>query len=53
MMESNPVYTCTDYRAEMMLLGLHLRLTREDLPECEKEKIRNDIRRLETAMGMQ
>lgn len=52
MTENDNPYTCTDYRAEMILLGLNLRLTREDLPENEKEKIRNDIRKLEAAMGM-
>lgn len=45
-------YTCTEYRQEMMLLALQLRLSKENLPEAEKEALREEIRRLEQAMNM-
>ena len=45
-------YTCTDYREEMMLLGLRKRLRDEQLSESEREKILQEIRYLETEMGM-
>ncbi len=50
--EAQNVYTCKDYRAEMMLLGLNRRLAEENLSESEKEKIRKDILKLEKVMGM-
>ena len=45
-------YTCKDYRAEMILLGLQRRLREEDLSEVEKEKIKEQIRQMERSMGM-
>jgi hypothetical protein len=52
-MAGSPRYTCAEYREEMRLIGLQRRL-REDasLTEAEREKIRAEIRRLETEMGM-
>ena len=32
-------YTCTDYRAEMILVSLRQRLKQEDLNEAEKKDI--------------
>jgi hypothetical protein len=45
-------YTCTDYRKEMMLLSLRLRLKNENLSEKEREALLAEIRKLEHAMEM-
>ena len=45
-------YTCTDYRTEMILLGLKRRLELEDLSAEEKEEILKQIKKLEAAMGL-
>jgi len=45
-------YTCADYRQEMMLLSLQLRLHEKDLPEPEKENLVQEIKRLESAMHL-
>jgi len=45
-------YTCSDYRAEMMLLGLERRLQSENLSEEEKAAIIAEIRKLKESMGL-
>ena len=45
-------YTCTDYRTEMILLGLKRRLELDDLSAEEKEEILNQIKKIEAAMGL-
>jgi hypothetical protein len=45
-------YTCTDYRTEMILLGLKRRLELEDLSAEEKEEILKQIKEIEAAMGL-
>ncbi|QTA92611.1 hypothetical protein [Desulfonema magnum] len=45
-------YTCTDYRTEMILLGLERRLNQEDLSEEERRAILSEIRKLEEKMGL-
>lgn len=45
-------YTCNDYRQEMMLAGLRRQLARPDLTEKEKHHLKEQIRRLETEMGL-
>jgi hypothetical protein len=45
-------YTCNEYREEMILLSLRQQLNKEGLTETEKEAIRKEIRRLESAMKM-
>jgi hypothetical protein len=45
-------YTCSDYRLEMMLLGLRRRLSEETLSESEKERILKEIRKIEAEMEM-
>ena len=52
MKKNDSKYTCNEYREEMVLLGLNRRLARKDLPEMEKEKIRQEIARLEAVMEM-
>jgi hypothetical protein len=44
-------YTCNDYRQEMILLGLRQKLQRSDLTDAEKAKLREEISKLETAIG--
>ena len=39
--------TCSDYRQEMILLGLQRRLAKEDLSETEKKAIKAEIKKLE------
>ena len=43
-------YTCSDYRLEMMLLGLRRRLHEEELPEEEKDRLLNEIQKIEAEM---
>ena len=45
-------YTCVDYRQEMMLAGLRKQLHDPFLDEREKERIKEQVRRLETEMGL-
>lgn len=45
-------YTCSEYREEMMLLGLKNRLNDADLSEEEKRVIIEDIKKLEVATCM-
>ncbi len=47
-----PIYTCNDYRMEMILLSLKRRLSSEELSDAEKHAIRDEIRRIEIQMGM-
>jgi hypothetical protein len=45
-------YTCTEYRTEMILLGLKMRLNQKDLTDEEKAEILSEIRKLEEKMGL-
>lgn len=45
-------YTCTDYRTEMILLGLRRRLAAAEMSEAERESLRAEIQTLETEMGI-
>jgi hypothetical protein len=45
-------YTCSDYRLEMILLGLRHRLNEETLSEDEKEMLLKEIRKIEAEMEM-
>ena len=46
-MNPNQKPTCSDYRQEMILLGLRQRLAKEDLSEPEKKAIKAEIEKLE------
>ena len=46
-MAENKAYTCTDYRAEMILLSLQRQLHQKNLPESEKEKLLEEIKKIE------
>jgi hypothetical protein len=46
-------YTCSDYRLEMILLGIRRRLHEEELLDDEKERLQKEIRRIEAEMEMQ
>jgi len=50
--KKEPTYTCSDYRLEMILLGLQRRLHNETLSDIEKQKILQEIKKLEITMGM-
>jgi hypothetical protein len=43
-------YTCSDYRLEMMLLGMRRRLLEEEMPEEEKERLLKEIQKIEAEM---
>lgn len=45
-------YTCTQYRQEMILLGLKRQLTDPDLSKAEKRLIADEIKAVERQMGM-
>ncbi len=45
-------YTCTDYRQEMILLGLRRQLSDPKLTEAERDRIARKIQELEAQMGM-
>ena len=45
-------YTCTEYRQEMILLGLKRQLEDPDLSPSEKKHIADEVRELQQQMGM-
>ncbi|HCY87921.1 MAG TPA: hypothetical protein DHV36_22485 [Desulfobacteraceae bacterium] len=45
-------YTCNDYRAEMVLLGLQRQLARPDLTPEEKAELKSRIAEAEKQMGL-
>jgi hypothetical protein len=45
-------YTCTEYRQEMVLVGLRRRLADAALNQKEKKDLEAQIRKLEVEMGM-
>lgn len=45
-------YTCTEYRQEMILLGLQKRLSSGNLTVEEKESLMMEIKRVEEEMGI-
>ncbi|MBT8342042.1 MAG: hypothetical protein HKP58_07935 [Desulfatitalea sp.] len=45
-------YTCTQYREEMVLLGLKRRLSEPALNTEERKRIEKEIKKLEAQMGM-
>ena len=51
-MSHTATYTCSDYRTEMILLGLRRRMAAPDLSEIERESLRREIQKLETEMGL-
>ena len=51
-MSNQNKYTCNEYRQEMILLSLRLRLHRPEATEAEKEVIRSEIKKIEAAMQM-
>jgi hypothetical protein len=50
--EKKHTYTCGNYRQEMTLLALKMRLTSNDISEKEKQHILSEIREIELAMEM-
>ncbi len=50
--QSSPaIYTCNDYREEMVLLALRQKLAGHDLLEDEKRKLKKEIAELEKKIG--
>jgi len=46
------IYTCNEYREEMILAALQKRLQQNSLSKTEKEKLLQDIEDLEKKMGL-
>ena len=46
-------YTCSDFRQEMILLGLRKQLNAECLSDKEQQEILDQIKKLEEKMGLQ
>lgn len=46
-MPRHPPYGCQDYRQEMILVGLHERLRRENLSAEERQALKEEIRKIE------
>jgi hypothetical protein len=46
-------YTCSDYRQEMILLGLRKQLNDDCLTDKERKQVLNQIEKLEEKMGLQ
>ena len=51
-MTKSSVYTCADYREEMMLLGLRMRLEDPGVSEEEKPAIQARIQELEKSLDI-
>jgi hypothetical protein len=51
-MKKSMEYTCVDYRAEMILLGLKRRLHLEELSEEERKEIILEIEKFEAKTGL-
>ena len=47
------VYTCAEYREEMLLLALKCRLAEETLTPAERDDLLRQVLVLEEGMGMQ
>jgi len=45
-------YTCSDYRQEMILVGLKMRLQQAGLNEEERHRLLQEIEKLENEMGL-
>ena len=45
------IYTCREYREEMILAGLRKRIAHTDLSEHERSEIEKEIHRMEKVMG--
>lgn len=46
------IYTCNEYREEMILAALQKRLQQKNLSEIDKEKLLQDIAELEKKIGL-
>jgi hypothetical protein len=51
-MKASGKYTCTEYRQEMMLLGLKRQLEDPGLAETERIRLAEKVRELEQQMGL-
>lgn len=46
-------YTCSDYRQEMILVGLKKQLADPELSQTEKDRLKEQIRKIEVEMDME
>jgi hypothetical protein len=52
-MAPSAVYTCTEYRQEMLLLALRRQLAQDKVDDKKRRELREKIRQLEIEMGME
>ena len=52
MKNNNDNYTCSDYRQEMILLGLRKQLNDDRLTDKERQQLLDQIETLEEKMGI-
>jgi hypothetical protein len=50
--KTSTTYTCSEYREEMILLGLNRQLQRPDLTAEDQARLRREIARVERQMGL-
>lgn len=50
---SNNKYTCNEYREEMILLSLQRQLKNKELTDSEREKLLEEIKKIEKNMDME
>jgi len=48
---SGSMYTCKEYREEMIVLALRQKLHNPDLPENERDDLEKELARLEEQIG--
>ena len=53
MKPNNKPYTCNEYRAEMILLSLELRLNKPEISETERLAIEAEIKKIRADMDME
>lgn len=53
MKQKNKQYTCNEYRAEMTLLSLELRLNKPEISETERLTIEDEIKKIRADMDME
>ncbi len=52
-MSSKLVYTCNEYREEMILLGLRRRLSNDELTDNQRKELIAEIKEIEQKMDME
>jgi hypothetical protein len=51
--EKKGKYTCNEFRQEMILVNLRIKLEKADLSDKERRRLQEDIAQLEEEMGLE